>query len=274
MTTTSSENNRIPSYEGGLAAYHEAFAPEIARIVSELPIPRDAVVLDVACGDGFHLPIFAQSPRVFRVVGIDINEPLCELAKAKVKQYPQASVQLGDALQLPFADQSIDFIWCAQSFYSLPDPIAALQEMKRVAKPGGMIGILENDTLHHVLLPWPVDLEIALRSAELEAFGAESDEPKKFYVARALPRIFRRCGLQTRFVRTYAHTRLAPFNRPERQFLEWYLTNLQKRVSPFLSSDFLARLQLFADFSDPNCFLEREDSLVTCLDHVVVGTAE
>jgi ubiquinone/menaquinone biosynthesis C-methylase UbiE len=42
-----------------------------------------------------------------------------------------------NAAQLPFAEGSFDLAWCVQRFYSLPDAQAALDEMRRVLRPGG-----------------------------------------------------------------------------------------------------------------------------------------
>ena len=75
-------------------------------------------------------------------------------------------------------------IMAAQFFSALADntllivAIAALREMQRVARPGGTIAVLENDIFHHVLLPWPVDLEVpiqrAIQLASRERFGSST----------------------------------------------------------------------------------------------------
>ena len=67
-----------------------------------------------------------------------------------------------DLRHLPIPDDSFDLVWCAQSLYSLPDPVDALRRMARAARPGGIVAVFENDEFHHVLLPWPVEVELAL----------------------------------------------------------------------------------------------------------------
>jgi ubiquinone/menaquinone biosynthesis C-methylase UbiE len=81
---------------------------------------------------------------------------------------------------LPFPEGTFDLCWCAQSLYSLPDPVEALRHMLRVTRPGGLVAVLEADSLHHAILPWPAEVELAVRAAELRALAEESDRPRKF----------------------------------------------------------------------------------------------
>ncbi len=85
---------------------------------------------------------------------------------------------------MPFAPASFDVVWCAQSLFSLPEPLAAVTRMAELAKPGGLVAVLEDDTLHQVLLPWPIDVELAVRTAEWAALVDQSAHPRKFYVGR------------------------------------------------------------------------------------------
>ena len=71
----------------------------------------------------------------------------------------------GDFRRLPSDDDRFDLVWCAQSLYSLPDPLEALQKMRQKTKPGGFVAVIENDEFHHVLLPWPIEIELALCQA-------------------------------------------------------------------------------------------------------------
>jgi ubiquinone/menaquinone biosynthesis C-methylase UbiE len=101
----------------------------------------------MACGDGVYSAWLAE--RVGdngRVVGVDIAPAYLELAREHVKSHPRSKVisfQIGDIAGLPFADNEFDLAWCAHSLYSLPDPLAALRELRRVVRPGGAVAILE-----------------------------------------------------------------------------------------------------------------------------------
>src|SRR6185312_10382899 len=51
--------------------------------------------------------------------------------------------QNGDVAHMPFAADSFDFVVCQAAFKNFPDPVAALDEMHRVLKPGGRVSILD-----------------------------------------------------------------------------------------------------------------------------------
>jgi hypothetical protein len=166
----------------------------------------------------------------------------------------------------------IDLAWCAQSLYSLSDAVEALRLMARVVRPGGHVAVFENDELHHVLLPWPVEVELAIKKAELLSFIDASEKPRKFYIGRELRRAFRAAGLVDCTFRSVAFTRQAPLGRAARAYFTSYLVDLHQRVRPYLQSGVV---ELFDGLSDPDSkqfLLSSTDLAITCLNHVVVGT--
>ena len=85
--------------------------------------------------------------------------------------------------------------------------------MVRVLRPGGWLAVLEDDTLHHILLPWPVDVELEVRAAELAAFESETAAPARYYIGRWALRLLRRVGLKRVQEQALAATRQAPEER-------------------------------------------------------------
>jgi ubiquinone/menaquinone biosynthesis C-methylase UbiE len=100
-----------------------------------------------------------------------------------------------DAYRLPFEDGQFDLVWCAQSMISLNDPVAAIREMARVLKPGGRLAVLETDAYHHVLLPWPVGLELAIQKAVRDVCLKRYGSGAKFAQSRKLRSEFAAAGL-------------------------------------------------------------------------------
>ncbi len=98
-------------------------------------------ILEVGVGTGLNLPLY---PAGARVVGIDRSEPMLNLAKKRAGQV-QAEVELllGDASQLPFDSESFDAILCSYVLCSCLEPKTLLQEMVRVVKHGGKIGLFD-----------------------------------------------------------------------------------------------------------------------------------
>ncbi|MBX6315754.1 MAG: class I SAM-dependent methyltransferase, partial [Isosphaeraceae bacterium] len=233
----------LPDYEPVLAAYHAAFAPELRRMIGALPLKRGDRVLDVACGDGAYTPWLAERVQPDGlVVALDISPAYLAVARRKPAPSKRAGYIAAALERLPFAEGTFDFAWCAQSLFSLPEPVAALQQMARVVRPGGFVAVLEDDALHQLLLPWPIEIELAVRAAELAAFAAESPRPRKYYVGRHLRQVFETAGLVACRRRTWASDRQAPLEDAEKAFLHAYLHDLRDRVADHLGREARAAL--------------------------------
>ena len=265
----------LPEYEPMLEAYHTAFAGELRMMIQSLPIVEGNLVLEMACGDGVYTPwLMELAGRSGGVVGLDVSPQYLALARDQASDqtsFRPASFVTASIERLPFADRTFDAVWCAQSLFSLPEPIDAVTRMARVAKPGGLVAVLEDDTLHQVLLPWPVEVELAVRAAEWDSLREESPHPEKFYVGRQLARVFRESGLVEIQIRSFANSRIGPFAGPIREFLGAYLSELRDRVVERIdpkSREILVRL---IDEESPNCLLDQADLQLTVIDHVVLG---
>jgi ubiquinone/menaquinone biosynthesis C-methylase UbiE len=265
----------LPDYASMLAAYHRAYAPELQAIIAALPLRADDRVLDMACGDGTYAGwIAARVAHRGAVIGADISFDYLRLAHQQTRASPWAArigYTLGDVACLPFADNCFDLVWCAQSLYDFPDALQAVREMRRVVRLGGLVIVLENDRLHHLLLPWPAELELALRQAELQALSQQTQQAEKFYVGRRLRHVFHAAGLSRGEKQTYATNRQTPFDTDMRTFLVGYFHRLRQRVLPYLAPSLLCEFDTTVDPDSPCSLLNRPDVTVTCVDHVIRG---
>lgn len=263
--------NELPDYAPLLSDYHRAFAPELRAMVDSLPLRAGDRVLDLACGDGAYSRWLAErvGPTGF-VAALDASTAFLGVARAGATGQHVGLVAAA-VERMPFADDTFDLVWCAQSLYSLSDPTAAVRQMRRVVRPGGVVAVLENDSLHHILLPWPVDLELAVRAAELEALVKESERPRKFYVGRRLTEVFREAGLADCRDRAFATNLHAPLSRAARGFLGQYLDDLRDRVGPRLDADLGWVFRRLVDPRSDAYLFDRPDLTVTCLDHLICG---
>jgi ubiquinone/menaquinone biosynthesis C-methylase UbiE len=266
----------VPRYEPMLDAYHRAFAGELRAMVASLPITAGQTVLDMACGDGVYGPWLAE--RVGpggRVAGVDVVSEYLAIARKKAAESPLAAIidfSLARIDALPFDDDTFDFCWCAQSLYSLPHPVDAVRHMLRVTKPGGTVALLEGDTLHHMILPWPIEVELAMRAAELQFLAKKPGDPQKFYVGRDLRRVCREAGLERIESRTFATDRAAPLGPSERTFFTLYLKDLSRRIASHLDGPFRGELDRLVDPGSGEFLLDDPDLTATCIDHVVWGS--
>jgi SAM-dependent methyltransferase len=265
----------VPGYEQQLASFHHAFERELDAILAGLPLRSGMRVLDLACGDGFYsLRLAERLGPGGLVVGADANLAYLAGCRASGPAAPRGARTGFVGAQfdhLPFPDDTFDLVWCAQSLYSLPDAVAAVASMARVLRPGGQVAVLENDTLHHVILPWPVALELALRTAELRAFTAEGREPRRLEVGRSLPAILAAAGLEPLRQTTHAFDRQAPLAPPERDLLSCYLGDLLQRAAPHVEPPLLEALRPLLDPASSTALLRRPDLSMTWLCVLAMG---
>ncbi len=94
-----------------------------------------ADVLDVGCGSGFHLPLFATTAR--RVVGVEPHPRLVRLARRRTRALPNVVVRPGSAQRLPLPDASVDVVHARWAYFFGPGCEPGLRELARVVRHGG-----------------------------------------------------------------------------------------------------------------------------------------
>jgi len=95
-------------------------------------------LLDVGCGGGFAMLLAAR--RGATVAGIDATEELIEIARERV---PGADLRVGDiGVPLPHPEASFDVVTAFNSVQFSPDPVATIEHLRGVTKPGGVIALL------------------------------------------------------------------------------------------------------------------------------------
>ena len=114
----------------------------VRRRLTETLKDPSAIVLDVACGTG-DLSIELQRDSPVKVIGTDFCRPMLSIAAEKSSVIPFIE---GDAMNLAFADDSIDAITIAFGLRNLSNFGDGLSELYRVLKPTGRLAILEFST--------------------------------------------------------------------------------------------------------------------------------
>ncbi|MEV4602467.1 class I SAM-dependent methyltransferase [Amycolatopsis sp. NPDC049253] len=116
---------------------------EIWRVLREECDWTGRDVLDLGCGDGFHLPRFARDAR--SVLGVEPHAPLARDAAKRVRELPNVSVREGRAQRLPVDDASVDVVHARTAYFFGPGCEPGLREAERVLRPGGSILIVDLD---------------------------------------------------------------------------------------------------------------------------------
>jgi len=115
----------------------------IARLL--LALSAGDVVLDVACGPGNFSREFSRAVGDSGlVVGIDASQTMLDRGVADLEASGLDNLALvrGNAVELPFRDESFDGVCCFAALHLFDDPLAALGEMRRVLVPGGRIALM------------------------------------------------------------------------------------------------------------------------------------
>jgi ubiquinone/menaquinone biosynthesis C-methylase UbiE len=113
-------------------------------------LPRllpDAKVLDVGCGPGtITVGLAALAPDGI-VLGVDAERRILEEAKSLpgARSATNLSFEVGDVYHLDFEDATFDVVHAHQVLQHLSDPVAAMVEMRRVCRPGGVVACRDGD---------------------------------------------------------------------------------------------------------------------------------
>ncbi|MFM7025087.1 MAG: class I SAM-dependent methyltransferase [Limnohabitans sp.] len=101
-------------------------------------------VLEIGIGTGRNLPFYDRA-RLLQLVGVD---PALQMHRLAQRRSAKAGIDVElvglSAERLPLPDDSFDTVVCTYTLCSIPDPLAALHEVRRVLKPGGQFLFCEH----------------------------------------------------------------------------------------------------------------------------------
>ncbi len=109
-------------------------------------------VLDIGCGTGFHLPLFAESAR--SVVGVEPHGDLAAVARRRVRRLEHVTVLHGSAEALPLPDDSVDVMHARWAYFFGPGCEPGLAELDRVMRPGSRAFVIDNDPSRSTFGAW------------------------------------------------------------------------------------------------------------------------
>jgi ubiquinone/menaquinone biosynthesis C-methylase UbiE len=113
-----------------------------ASRVSET-VPAGSHVLEVAPGPGYLSVELARLDK-YQVTGLDVSRSFVEFARTNARQAGvQVDFRHGNAADMPFADETFDFIISTAAFKNFAQPVRAIAEMHRVLTPNGKALIVD-----------------------------------------------------------------------------------------------------------------------------------
>lgn len=114
--------------------------------MKKMNVKEGSSAIDVCCGtcDWTMSLAKAVGPNG-QVVGLDFSQNMLSIGRQKIEQYDYSQVELvhGNAMKLPYEDNSFDHATIGFALRNVPDIKQVLSEMQRVIKPGGKVVSLE-----------------------------------------------------------------------------------------------------------------------------------
>ncbi|AYY15728.1 class I SAM-dependent methyltransferase [Actinobacteria bacterium YIM 96077] len=115
-------------------------------------------VVDIGCGSGYHLPLFAHDAH--RVIGVEPHPPLVRLARRRIAHLDspldsRRAVAIGGTAQaLPLPPSSVDVAHARWAYFFGPGCERGLRELARVMRRGGTAFVIDNDARRSTFGHW------------------------------------------------------------------------------------------------------------------------
>jgi ubiquinone/menaquinone biosynthesis C-methylase UbiE len=142
MNAKQQKAHKGPGMEGWIARWYartrskdlEDFRRQAKSVAEGLRCGSD--VLEVGPGPGFFAIELARLGN-FKITGLDVSRTFLGIATENARKAGvHVDFRLGNAAAMPFADNSFDFVYSSAAFKNFSEPVAALDEMQRVLRPG------------------------------------------------------------------------------------------------------------------------------------------
>jgi SAM-dependent methyltransferase len=151
-------------------------------------------LLDCGCGPGTVTLGLAEAVAPGETIGIDIERRQIDAASALAAERGVANVrfEVGSIYELPYPESSFDAAYAQSVLFHLREPLRALKELRRVLKPGGVVGIVDGDFGCELIAPPSpaIDRLLALLARGLQQHGGDP------YYARNLRPLLYQAGFE------------------------------------------------------------------------------
>lgn len=123
----------------------EVALDDLARLVGERRPPGYGIVLDVGCGQGKSFRLLKRKFSPDTLIGIDADPAILEKARTQAAQDGvPVNLMIGNGADIALPDDSVDVLFCHQTFHHLVEQEKAIAEFYRVLKPGGLLLFAES----------------------------------------------------------------------------------------------------------------------------------
>lgn len=185
-----------PRREAYTHGHHASVVAQHGRRTAEeaaaflLPRLRPGMrLLDAGCGPGSITAGLARHVAPGEVVGVDAEPAVLAIARERGAGIPNLRFERASVYDLPHAADSFDAAYAHQLLQHLADPPAALRELARVVRPGGLVAVRDSD--YQTMISWPRSEAIeqwrALYTEMVRRNGADANAGRRIpsWLARA-----------------------------------------------------------------------------------------
>jgi len=252
-----------------------AMQPEYEQMLSWVGIQSNWQVLDAGCGTGSYLPLMTE------LVGNGGKVSAVDLAPENIRVVGERAGQgrwsapvdarVGSILDLPYADQSFDAVWCANTSQYLSDTelLTMLQEFRRIIRPAGLIAIKEYDITAQQMQPTTPMLFLHLH----EALCRMGDQETCYcFRTLSLPHWLREVGLIELRQKPTLIVRSQPLRPVEKELMGAFIENYAgKAEQADLPSEELDLWRKLTELDAGDHIIHHPDFQYRCIQTVFVG---
>jgi demethylmenaquinone methyltransferase/2-methoxy-6-polyprenyl-1,4-benzoquinol methylase len=114
--------------------------------MKQMDVQPGSTAIDLCCGTCDWTISLAEHSKTGKITGLDFSQNMLDFGQRKIENLgmdEQINLLHGNAMQLPFEDNTFDYATIGFALRNVPDLVQVLKEMQRVVKPGGMVVSLE-----------------------------------------------------------------------------------------------------------------------------------
>lgn len=183
-------------------------------VMKRMNVKKGAKALDVCCGTGdWSFSLANAVGTTGEVIGLDFSKNMLSIAEQRNEssQQSQLTFMHGNAMELPFEDNSFDYVTIGFGLRNVPDYLKVLQEMNRVVKPGGIVVCLETSQpttpvfrqLYYFYFKNIMPLFGKLFAKSYKEYAWLHESAKDFPGKEELKQLFKQAGLTNIQVKSY-----------------------------------------------------------------------
>lgn len=262
-------------YSRKLSQFNAFAEPELRGCIASLGLRPGMRVLDAGCGTGDALEWLRDEVGPEGIVmGVDLAA--AHVAAAHEVAPCDTLVMQANLIAPPVARRSLDLVWSVNTVNHLHDPVAGVETLKSLLRPGGRIALGQSSLLPDMYFAWDARLERLANEAVRQYYRDRYRiDERDLTSVRSVVGLLLRAGLRNVSVRTWMIERTSPLRPADEAYLleTIFRNSWGERLRPYLSSEDFAALSRLCDPEDTQYALRRPDFHFLQSFTVAVGTA-